>query len=97
LKIASRMWLAAGLFALLLIGCTMASEEGDQVSVYTIAGGDSGFPAPYSHYPRGGGYVYMSFIFDTLVWKNETGYVPALAESWEMEGDDTPEGGRKLE
>jgi len=82
-------WLTMGFFAILLIGSTTASEDDDQVSVYTIAGGDSGFPAPYSHYPRGGGYVYMSFIFDTLVWKNETGYVPALAESWEVEGDDT--------
>jgi len=83
------LWLAMGLFALLFVGSSMASGDDDQVSMYTIAGGDSGFPAPYSHYPRGGGYVYMSLIFDTLVWKNETGYVPALAESWEMEGDDT--------
>jgi len=26
----------------------------------------------------------MSLIFDTLVWKDQNGYVPALAESWNM-------------
>jgi peptide/nickel transport system substrate-binding protein len=81
--------LAIGLVSLIIVGTSTASEDDDEVSIYTIAGEDSGFPAPYSHYPRGGGYVYMSFIFDTLVWKNEAGYVPALAESWEMEGDVT--------
>ena len=52
---------------------------------YTVAdtGGDWGYPSPYAHYPRGPGYVRMSFIFDTLVWKDEAGFIPALAESWE--------------
>ena len=52
---------------------------------YTIAdtGGDWGYPTPYAHYPRGPGYIRMSFIFDTLVWKDEAGFIPALAESWE--------------
>jgi len=30
----------------------------------------------------------MSFIFDTLVWKDDQGYVPALAESWEYLEDE---------
>jgi len=52
---------------------------------YTIADtwGDWGYPSPYAHYPRGPGYVRMSFIFDTLVWKDEDEFIPALAESWE--------------
>jgi len=33
---------------------------------------------------RGPGYIRMSLIFDTLVWKDQNGYVPALAESWNM-------------
>ncbi|HDS46192.1 MAG TPA: ABC transporter substrate-binding protein [Methanomicrobia archaeon] len=51
---------------------------------YTIADptGDYGYPSPYGHYPRGPGYVRMSFIFDTLLWKNAEGFVPALAEDW---------------
>ncbi|MFZ2072019.1 MAG: ABC transporter substrate-binding protein [Halobacteriota archaeon] len=57
---------------------------------YTIADptGDYGYPSPHGHYPRGPGYVRMSFIFDTLVWKNPQGFVPALATDWEYLGDE---------
>lgn len=44
--------------------------------------GDWGYPNPYRHYPRGPGYVRMSWIFDTLVWKDKKGFVAALAQSW---------------
>jgi peptide/nickel transport system substrate-binding protein len=44
--------------------------------------GDWGYPNAFRHYPRGPGYVRMSWVFDTLVWKDQKGYVPALAESW---------------
>jgi peptide/nickel transport system substrate-binding protein len=44
--------------------------------------GDWGYPNPYRHYPRGPGYVRMSWTFDTLVWKDHDGYIPALARDW---------------
>ena len=44
--------------------------------------GDWGYPNPYRHYPRGPGYIRMSWVFDTLIWKNDKGYIPALARSW---------------
>ena len=44
--------------------------------------GDWGYPNPYRHYPRGPGYVRMSWIFDTLIWKDDKGYIPALARKW---------------
>jgi peptide/nickel transport system substrate-binding protein len=44
--------------------------------------GDWGYPNPYRHYPRGPGYVRMSWVFDTLVWKGQKGYLPGLADSW---------------
>ncbi len=44
--------------------------------------GDWGDPNPYRHYPRGPGYVRMSWVFDTLVWKDGKGYIPGLAGSW---------------
>lgn len=44
--------------------------------------GDWGYPNPWRHYPRGPGYVRMSWVFDTLVWKGPKGYLPALADSW---------------
>jgi peptide/nickel transport system substrate-binding protein len=49
--------------------------------------GDWGFPNPYRHYPRGPGYIRMSWVFDTLVWKDQNGYIPALAESWSFDAD----------
>ena len=47
--------------------------------------GDWGYPNPYRHYPRGPGYVRMSWVFDTLVWKDRKGYIPALADSWSFD------------
>ncbi len=44
--------------------------------------GDWGYPNPFRHYPRGPGYVRMSWIFDTLIWKDQNAYVPALAKAW---------------
>jgi peptide/nickel transport system substrate-binding protein len=65
---------------------TVGNPVGEnKIAVYTVADptGDWGFPSPFAHYSRGPGYIRMSFIFDTLVWKNEQEYVPALAESWD--------------
>jgi peptide/nickel transport system substrate-binding protein len=79
---------AAGL--LLLILCSSAPAADETVDVLTIADatGDWGFPSPYAHYSRGPGYVRMSLIFDTLIWKDENGFVPALAENWEYLADE---------
>lgn len=71
---------------LLLLFCSAAFADDDEtVEILTIADstGDWGFPSPYAHYSRGPGYVRMSLIFDTLIWKDENGFVPALAEKWE--------------
>lgn len=46
------------------------------------ARGDWGLPSPYLHYPRGPGYIRMSWVFDTLIWKDQQGFRPALAQSW---------------
>ena len=73
----------------LLMGSSIASAGSETakagVVIYTVADptGDWGYPSPHGHYPRGPGYVRMSFIFDTLVWKNTQGFVPALATDWE--------------
>jgi peptide/nickel transport system substrate-binding protein len=51
--------------------------------------GDWGFPSPYGMYSRGPGYIRMSLIFDTLVWKNKEGeIIPLLAESWTYDDDE---------
>jgi peptide/nickel transport system substrate-binding protein len=52
-----------------------------------LPGGDSGFPSPFA-YRRGGGYVQMSFIYDTLLWNDAGGEVmPWLVESFEQSDD----------
>ncbi len=49
--------------------------------------GDYGYPTPFRHYPRGPGYVRMSWVFDTLIWKDQNGYIPALARKWSYDPD----------
>ncbi len=67
---------------LVLPSCPAGTPE---ISSYTIADstGDWGYPSPYLHYARGPGYTRMSFIFETLVWKDASGFIPQLAEEWE--------------
>jgi peptide/nickel transport system substrate-binding protein len=66
------------------------TPAGSQLDAYTIADstGDWGYPSPYAHYSRGPGYVRMSFIFETLVWKNAAEFVPQLARKWSYNADD---------
>ena len=90
--------LAVVLLVALLACSTSSPDEGlqpdpdgtQQIESYTIADstGDWGYPSPFSHYSRGPGYVRMSFIFETLVWKNATGFAPQLAYEWEYSESD---------
>ncbi len=66
-------------------------QAGDRIPEVRIADskGDWGYPNPFRHYPRGPGYVRMSWVFDTLIWKDKEGYVPALAESWSYDPAET--------
>ncbi len=56
--------------------------------IINLAGGDVGYLTPYNHYPRGPGIYKMNLVFDSLLERGETGYVPWLAKSWEI----TPDG-----
>ncbi|HEY41142.1 MAG TPA: ABC transporter substrate-binding protein [Dehalococcoidia bacterium] len=72
---------------LILPGC--GNEP--QIETYTIADstGDWGYPSPYLRYSRGPGYIRMSFVFDTLIWRNESGdFIPALAKEWTYDDSD---------
>lgn len=80
------VWVAVFFVLTLFIsGCSPSNAPKTQSTVsYTIADttGDWGFPSPFLHYLRGPGYIRMSFIYDSLLWKDEKGIVPALAENW---------------
>ena len=47
---------------------------------------DGGYPTPFAHYPRMRGTV-MKYIFDSLLEPDEEGYIPWLAESWDVSDD----------
>ena len=66
------------------------SQSFQRIDSYVIADstGDWGFPSPYAHYSRGPGYVRMQFVFETLVWKNDTGFIPQLAREWKYDPGD---------
>ena len=52
-----------------------------------IEGGDYWYPTPFALFPKGPGYIRMSFIFDTLTWKDKDGVIPWLADSWSRSYD----------
>lgn len=67
-----------------------SSEDNTRVlkATWGASGGDWGFPSPLTFYPRGPGYVMMSFCFDPLVWTDEQGNITGmLASSWEGSTD----------
>jgi len=93
-----RMWRFKGgtavLFLLLVVlGGTSPSgiQAGDRLEEIRIGDGkgDWGYPNPYRHYPRGPGYIRMSWVFETLAWKDEAGFVPGLATAWRYDSGTT--------
>ena len=75
---------AAAIALMLCLSLSAPVPAQERVKEIRIADsrGDWGFPTPYRHYPRGPGYIRMSWVFDTLVWKDRNGYIPALAKEW---------------
>lgn len=48
---------------------------------------DLGYPSVYTVAARGRSYLLISYLFDTLTWKDDNGVVPLLAENWEVSDD----------
>ncbi|MGB4523496.1 MAG: ABC transporter substrate-binding protein [Methanothrix sp.] len=57
------------------------------VDIVHLSGGDSGYPTPFMHYPRGPGIYKMNLIFDCLIERDDKGLIPWLAESWDISSD----------
>lgn len=69
-------------------GAPAATAARRQVDVLRIAGGDWGYPSPFT-FVRGPGWVNMSLSFDTLVWKDAEKVIPWLATEWSATPDGT--------
>jgi len=77
----------------IFISCTKQvpqNEKADQskttpLPVVRLSGGDTGLPTPFKHYMRGPGMAKMWLIYDSLLEKDETGDIPWLAESWDID------------
>ena len=91
MKRTATLLLLTGILAtLLLTGHLACGRRSSRTYTVADAEGDWGYPNPYGMYPRGPGYVRMSFIYETLVWKDRSGdTVPALATDWRYVEDQT--------
>jgi len=67
-------------------GGPAVQEENKEPLIIRLAGKDAGFPSPFAHYPRMRGTV-MKYIFDSLLEIDENGYIPWLADKWEVSPD----------
>ncbi|TQD27642.1 ABC transporter substrate-binding protein [Methanolobus vulcani] len=81
------------IISVFLLPATGSENEEKQNRVFTsswsqLTTADSGFPSPFTFYPRGDGYIMMSYCFDTLIWPDENGeFIGLLADSWESSAD----------
>lgn len=54
--------------------------------VVRLAGGNFGYPSPFAM-TRGGGYLPMSLLFDSLVWRDAEKVQPWLVREWSVSAD----------
>lgn len=66
---------------------TEAEKEPTERVLRMDAMSNAGYPAPYLSSPKGAGYAVVQYIFDTLVWKDDKGFVNYLAESYTVSDD----------
>lgn len=83
------------MFVFVLGGCGTVKQEANgsdsgqqevpaEPVVLRLEGGDWGFPQPYTSYTRGPGIAKVNYIFDKLIEKDEKGFIPWLAQRWEV-------------
>lgn len=75
----------------LLVALLAASPASGQTSPLRLTWWtDVGFPTPFAFSTLGpGGAVRLTLTYDTLVWKDERGLIPWLAEAWRPSTDGT--------
>ncbi|MDR7530618.1 MAG: ABC transporter substrate-binding protein [Armatimonadota bacterium] len=74
-----------------LLGWTAAAFPSAPIPVVRIAWWtDVGFPSPFAFSTVGpGGVVRLTLLYDSLLWKDERGLVPWLAEAYRLSADAT--------
>lgn len=79
--------------AVTLAGCTASRPSSSSAPeravrpTLRLAGGDYGFPSPFA-YVRGPGYWLMSYIYDSMLWKDDSGrLLPWLSSSYTRSPD----------
>jgi len=71
----------------LAVGSCAERREDPPPGTVRVAGSTFGFPSPFA-YIAGPGYVQMSLLYDTLLWKDGSGeLVPWLASRYERSPD----------
>lgn len=82
---------ALRLLVLLALAAALAgSPAAGQTAVVRLTWGDVGFLTPFAFSTIGpGGVVRLTLIYDTLVWKDDRGLIPWLAERWRASPDGT--------
>lgn len=79
---------AATVGAIYLASCGGGETKPGATSL-TLPGDDAGFPSPFA-YMRGPGYIQMAYIYDSLLWKDESGkLLPWLASGYKASADGT--------
>lgn len=86
-KVLSALLMAVMVLTLVSCASPSTSNEPKAERVLRIDGENLGYPSVYTSSPKGRGYMMVSYIFDTLVWKDENGLVPLLADSWTVADD----------
>jgi peptide/nickel transport system substrate-binding protein len=90
------------LFLIILMGISACGGQGDTAEnffseknagedplIIRMAGSNIGVPNPFRHTTRGPGMARMRLLYDSLLDKDETGNIPWLARSWEVNDEKT--------
>lgn len=70
-----------------LMACSKHTDWGAERILRMDIASHTGFPAMYTTANNGPGYAVMSYMFDTLVWKDDKGELNLLAERYSVSAD----------
>lgn len=72
---------------LALVSCSKVKDSSEERVLRMDIAGNTGFPAMYTTASNGPGYAIMSYMFDTLVWKDGQGELNLLADCYSVSDD----------